>query len=267
GLDKTISWLASVQNEDGGWGDVPGQPSNADVTGSVMQAIPDSKAAERGLSYLRKHQRSSGGFGLGSGGAVNSQSTAWAVQGTIAVGGDPAKAGPGGSSALDYLAARQTDDGHYRYSESSDQTPVWVTSQVLVAAAGEALPVAAPPRQKTPKSPEPAVSPPSVVAPPPSSEAAPGVEGPAPSSPPAAGTGVPGGTAAPPPVADGVTPVPGVGSPGVESEAPPTETGTPAAASIEGTEPASPWIAIGVGLGATAAAIAAPLLLGRRFGW
>ncbi len=112
---------------------MPGQPSNADVTGSVMQSLPDTKAAQGGLSYLRKHQRPNGGFALGAGGGVNAQSTAWAVQGMIAVGADPAKISDGGSSALDYLAARQAADGHYRYSESSDQTPVWVTGQVLVA--------------------------------------------------------------------------------------------------------------------------------------
>jgi prenyltransferase/squalene oxidase-like repeat protein len=269
GLERAISWLVSVQNEDGGWGDVPGQPSNADVTGSVMQAIPDSKAAQKGLSYLRKHQRSSGGFGLGAGGAVNTQSTAWAVQGMIAAGVDPAKAGPAGGSALDYLAAQQAGDGHYRYSESSDQTPIWVTGQVLVATAGDTLPVPPPPRGKTPETPRTAISPPSEVAPPPTAEAVPtpGVEG---SVPPSTGSGADGGIPAPPPVAQGATPapgLPGLESPGIESESPATETGSPVAASIEGTEPASPWIAIGVGLGATAAAIAAPWLLGRRFGW
>ena len=231
GLDKTTSWLAKVQNPDGGWGDVPGQPSNADVTGSVMQAIPDTKAAERGLSYLRKHQRSSGGFGLGAGGAVNTQSTAWAVQGMIAVGADPAKAGPAGRSALDYLAAQQASDGHYRYSESSDQTPVWVTGQVIVAAAGDALPVSVPPRKKTPPvPPSTAVSPPTAVTPP--SSAAPpipGVEGASPSTPPFSGSGAEGGTPAPPPVAEGITPPTGI--PDVESPDPESSTlrsGTPA---------------------------------------
>jgi energy-coupling factor transport system substrate-specific component len=269
GLEKTTSWLASVQNEDGGWGDVPGQPSNADVTGSVMQAIPSTKAAEKGLSYLRKLQRSSGGFSLGAGGTVNTQSTAWAAQGMIAVGADPAKAGPAGRSALDYLQTQQAANGHYRYSESSDQTPIWVTGQVLVATAGDALPVPAPPREKAPETPAPAISPPSSVAPPPSTGAVPtpGVESSGGAIPPSTGGGTEGGTPAPPPVAEGATPFPGLESPGTESESPPTATGSPAAASVEGADPASPWIAIGVGLGATLAAIATPVLLGRRLGW
>ena len=60
----------------------------------------------------------------------------------LAAGADPASISRGGSSPLDYLAARQAGDGHYRYSESSDQTPVWVTGQVLVAVAGDAFPIA-----------------------------------------------------------------------------------------------------------------------------
>src|SRR5690349_12300782 len=51
GLDRTLSWLAKVQNGDGGWGDTPGDPSNADVTAAAMQAMPDAKAAEDGLAY------------------------------------------------------------------------------------------------------------------------------------------------------------------------------------------------------------------------
>jgi Prenyltransferase and squalene oxidase repeat len=268
GLDSTVSWLTQVQNDDGGWGDVPGQPSNADVTGSAMQALPETKVAQAGLSYLRKHQRPNGGFALGAGGGVNAQSTAWAVQGMIAVGADPGKVGDGGSSALDYLTARQASDGHYRYSESSDQTPVWVTGQVLVAVAGDSLPIEPPPRQPTPTT----VSP-SKAAPPPS----------------------PGGTSPPeefesvPPTSSGVPSTSGSGAPtappseaGTIPASPPAQLGTPEEAEAEATQPApatvsgpvnasgrspSPWLPIGVGLAATALAIGLPWWLGRRYAW
>jgi len=147
-LDPSLSWLRKVQNEDGGWGDVPGSPSTADGTGAAMQALSSgSKAVHRGLSYLRQAQRPGGGFPLGGNGSVNAQSTAWAIQGILAAGGDPDSFRRGGASAPDYLANRQQPDGHYRYSKSSDQTPIWVTAQVLVAAAGHDLPVPVPPRQ------------------------------------------------------------------------------------------------------------------------
>jgi energy-coupling factor transport system substrate-specific component len=151
GLDRSLSWLREVQNDDGGWGDVPGSPSTADGTGAAMQALsPGSKAVDRGLSYLRQAQRSGGGFPLGGNGAVNTQSTAWAIQGILAAGGDPGSFRHGGVSAPDYLAHQQEKDGHYRYSKSSDQTPVWVTGQVLVAAAGDYYPVPPPAREPTP---------------------------------------------------------------------------------------------------------------------
>ncbi len=151
-VEASLSWLRQVQNDDGGWGDVPGDPSNADATGAVMQALSgESKAAHRGLSYLRQAQRPGGGFPIGGNGPVNTQSTAWAIEGILAAGGDPGSFRRGGASAPDYLANLQAGDGHYRYSKSSDQTPVWVTSEVLVAAAGDSLPIPPPPREPAAK--------------------------------------------------------------------------------------------------------------------
>lgn len=151
-LGATLSWLREVQNEDGGWGDVPGSPSTADGTGAAMQALdPDSKAVGRGLSYLRQTQRKGGGFPLGNNGIVNTQSTAWAIQGILAAGGDPDSYRRGGKSAPEYLAAQQQEDGQFRYSKTSDQTPVWVTSYGVTAAAGKYFPIAAVPRAPEPK--------------------------------------------------------------------------------------------------------------------
>jgi energy-coupling factor transport system substrate-specific component len=153
GLEKSLDWLRSVQNDDGGWGDVPGSPSTSDGTGAVLQALaPGSKASHRGLAYLRDVQRKGGGFPLGGNGEVNSQSTAWAIQGIIAARGSPDSFRRGGASALEYLAARQTDDGHFTYSKSSDQTPVWVTGEAVVAAAGLYFPISPPPREPPPSS-------------------------------------------------------------------------------------------------------------------
>jgi energy-coupling factor transport system substrate-specific component len=266
-IDGTVSWLAGVQNEDGGWGDVPGQPSNADVTGSVMQALPDTKAAQGGLSYLRKHQRPDGGFALGAAGGVNSQSTAWAVQGMIGVGADPATTSAGGSSALDYLAARQADDGHYRYSESSDQTPVWVTGQVLVAVAGNALPIAAPPREPSPTKVSPSETAP--AAPVGGTSPSPGIES---APPPSSGTGTGGAGVLPAPPATGAVPAPPAQSGGLVPEGSEPEVVEPAAAQelepiTASSEAPSPWIPIGIGVAATALAIGLPWWLGRRYAW
>jgi energy-coupling factor transport system substrate-specific component len=278
GLDRSISWLAKAQNDDGGWGDTPGSPSTADGTGAAIQAIPGSDAASRGLAYLRKAQRPGGGFALGGSGGVNSQSTAWAAQGMIALGTDPANVEKGGKSALDYLSARQDGDGHYRYSASSDQTPVWVTGQALAATAGKSFPIAAPPRQ--PQSKAPKATPPQGAAPDSGSSLAP-------TAPPSALPDLPatpgqGGSATPTPAPPGSG-----GSPGKQ---PPATEGAPAAppsggALPEGAEPRTtpppvappfeasdnpgpkPWAPLGIGLGSSGVALGGVLLLGRRFGW
>ncbi len=193
GLDSSLAWLRKVQNDDGGWGDVPGSPSTADGTGAVMQALSsDSKAVHRGLSYLREAQRRGGGFAIGSGGEVNAQSTAWAIQGILAAGGDPGSYRRGGASASDYLAARQADNGHYRYSKSSDQTPVWVTGEALVAAAGESFPISPPARKQASQSNTGGISPSSTeteVSPAAPAKAAPGISPASPAAPENGGAG------------------------------------------------------------------------------
>jgi energy-coupling factor transport system substrate-specific component len=274
GVDQTLSWLSGVQNGDGGWGDVPGQPSNADVTAAAMQAMPDTKAAGNGLSYLRKHQRPNGGFALGGSGGVNSQSTAWAVEGMIAVGADPAKIASGANSALDYLASQQASDGHYRYSGSSDQTPVWVTGEVLVAAAGDALPISPPPREKKVTT----VSPSKTAPLPPGI----GAGSPAPTEPlPESKTGgieegstgiPPAATPSVPPATGGAVPAPGETgapvSPQGEVEAAPLKSTAPPSEpiTVSGGTP-SPGVPIGIGALATALAIGIPWWLGRRYAW
>jgi Prenyltransferase and squalene oxidase repeat/Squalene-hopene cyclase C-terminal domain len=263
GLDRALSWLGKVQNGDGGWGDVPSSFSTADGTGAVMQAMPGAEISRHGLGYLRKHQRSNGGFVTGASGAVNSQSTAWAVQGMLAIGANP-------DSALDYLTARQAADGHYRYSSSSDQTPVWVTGQVLAAAAGKSFPIAPPPRAPKPSVDVGGGAPvPGTVTPPAAAPDTPPV------TPPATGGGgvgaVPPAGASPtiPPASGAPAIPPSTGSPELEDPGaplPPEPMPEPAATEV-GDEGPSPLPPVGIGLATASLAIGVPWWLGRRNGW
>jgi len=88
-----------------------------------------------------------GGFGQFKGRTSNAQSTSYAVQGLIAVGAG----GNAVSRARSYLAGLQRGDGSVAYSSSSNQTPVWVTAQALMALQGKALPIATAPRKKRQK--------------------------------------------------------------------------------------------------------------------
>jgi energy-coupling factor transport system substrate-specific component len=147
GNSHSAAWLRGIQNDDGGWGFAAKSASDADSTGAVLQALAASGGGagiRPGVSYLRGVQRSGGGFALSSG-PVNAKATAWAAQGLLAAGVSPASVRSGGTP-LSYLASTQAADGHYRYSSNSDQTPVWVTGQALLAVNGAAFPLNPVPR-------------------------------------------------------------------------------------------------------------------------
>ena len=143
-LGRPLRWLRSRQGDDGGWGFQPGAPSDADSTGAVLQALAaagagDGHASADGSRWLRRAQHGDGGFALATNGVVNAQSTAWAVQGLIAAG----EGRPAVRQAIAMLKDLRAGDGHYRYSASSDQTPIWVTSQALLAVERRAFPLGA----------------------------------------------------------------------------------------------------------------------------
>jgi energy-coupling factor transport system substrate-specific component len=149
GNSRSAAWLRGRQNDDGGWGFAAGAASDPDSTGAVLQALAAAGSrggTPAGVRYLRSVQRPGGGFAL-AGGQVNAQSTAWAVQGLIAAGVSPSSVRVGGRSPLDYLASIRAGDGHYRYSATTDQTPVWVTGQALMAVNSKPFPLAPVPRE------------------------------------------------------------------------------------------------------------------------
>jgi energy-coupling factor transport system substrate-specific component len=148
-VKRAAAWLRMAQNPDGGWGFQPNAPSDPDSTGAALQSLAAAGGGGGiggGVTYLRRVQEPDGGWALAEKGPSNSQSTAWAVQGLLAAGADPAAVQAGGRTPFDFLAARQEGDGHFRYSSSSDQTPVWVTGQALLAVEREPFPLDRVPR-------------------------------------------------------------------------------------------------------------------------
>ena len=150
-LKRSSAWLRRAQNGDGGWGFRRRAASDPDSTGAALQGLAagggrGGRAIATGASYLRRAQRPDGGFALAGSRSSNTQSTAWAVQGLVAAGVDPAGVRARRHSPFDFLAKRQAADGHYRYSSTSDQTPIWVTGQALLAVERAPFPLAAVPR-------------------------------------------------------------------------------------------------------------------------
>jgi prenyltransferase beta subunit len=146
---STVAWLASAQNDDGGFGLVPSATSDSDMTGAALQALAAAgrarrATARRAVAWLRANQNDDGGFGQFRGRDSNAQSTAYAVQGLVAVNAGGATL----SRALAYLRGLQRRDGSVAYSSTSRQTPVWVTAQALMALERTPLPIATVPRAK-----------------------------------------------------------------------------------------------------------------------
>jgi energy-coupling factor transport system substrate-specific component len=141
---RTLSWLAHQQDSDGGFNfATAGGASDADDTGSALEALAGDPAASgvrgRAVAYLGHHQNPDGGFPSDAGGPSNAQSTAFGVQGLIAAGVDLGSLPHGPPDH--YLSSLTGSDGHVHYSRASDQTPIWVTGQALMALSGKPLPI------------------------------------------------------------------------------------------------------------------------------
>jgi energy-coupling factor transport system substrate-specific component len=146
---EAAGWIERQQNGDGGFGfGAHSSSSDVDDTAAALQALADAGARNaRVLSsaagFLTRSQNLDGGYPQQPGGESNAQSTAWAVQGLIAIGREPGSVRRRGSrSPIGYLESLISPGGSIRYSRTGTQTPVWVTSQALIALARKTFPVA-----------------------------------------------------------------------------------------------------------------------------
>ena len=135
----TVRFLLAQQRRSGGWSWARSGGADSNDTAAAIQALRalgvSGKPIERGLAYLRRLQNRDGGFELAEGRGSDAQSTAWAIQAFLAAGKRPER------GAYGYLARLRQKDGSYRYSARYTTTPVWVTSQVLLALSGKPFPL------------------------------------------------------------------------------------------------------------------------------
>jgi prenyltransferase beta subunit len=157
-IEKAREWVVGAENEDGGWY-WSGRTANSevDMTGAALQALvaagpptdPTALAAyeaaiDGGLEYLKHAQLPDGGFPAlpTQQGESNVASTAWAVQGIWATGGNPETwtVPPEGKEPLDYMESMQQPDGHIRWKAAEDVNGIWMTAYVLPAFSGQVIP-------------------------------------------------------------------------------------------------------------------------------
>jgi energy-coupling factor transport system substrate-specific component len=176
---RAAAWLSGQAGDDGGFNfSGGGGPSGVDDTGAALQALGAAgrrraPVTVRAARWMVEQQNPDGGFPLLPGGASNAQSTAFAIQGLLAAGRDPAKVRRGGSrDPLAYLRSLTAASGEVRYSRTSRQTPVWVTGQAVMALARKVLPIR-PVKRRTAKAAAPAPTPAPTATPAPAAAPAP----------------------------------------------------------------------------------------------
>jgi energy-coupling factor transport system substrate-specific component len=145
---RATAWLARQADADGGFNFASrGGPSGVDDTAAAVQALAAAgrkraKLTQRATTWMAGRQNTDGGFPLQPGGPSNAQSTAFAVQALIAAGRNPARVHHRGSrDPLAYLRSLTAGSGAVRYSRTSNQTPVWVTGEALLALGRRPLPL------------------------------------------------------------------------------------------------------------------------------
>jgi hypothetical protein len=161
-LDQAVAAVKANQHTDGGWtwekaaGNEAAlkKASEPDMTGAAMAALCAAGVANTNESIVNarkylvsKFVKSSGAFESAFG--VNTDSTAWAVQGLKACGIDPQEAELTGSppqknTPLNFLISQQVSGGGFRYS-TSGSTPDQYASQDAVRALGSGGFTATPP--------------------------------------------------------------------------------------------------------------------------
>lgn len=148
------AWLKSQQNEDGGYGWMPGAESDSDDTAAVVMALlaagepKNSPAVAKALDYLRKHQMDDGGFNYGGSSSSNAASVAWVVQAGAAAGEDPSKWSKNGKDAVSYLLNLQQTDGSFNWTAYTADNPCGMTARAVPALLGKPYPIL--PGQETP---------------------------------------------------------------------------------------------------------------------
>jgi PKD repeat protein len=161
-------YLESLQNSDGGWEYSPGYGSDTDSTGLALQALATAgnttgnalaatdtttSTMNAAFDYLRATQNEQGGWN-GMFSATSASSTAYAIQGLVAAGADPASSAwsmvssSGNTSQLtvqtpfDALHELQSAEGGFQgYSGANDPMASY---QALPGVKGVAFPLVQP---------------------------------------------------------------------------------------------------------------------------
>ncbi|MFA5778243.1 MAG: prenyltransferase/squalene oxidase repeat-containing protein [Candidatus Paceibacterota bacterium] len=122
-INDDISFVLSKQKENGSWDE------SIDMTGASMEALftfnqneSVKNALEKAKEFLKQNQKDDGGWN-------NASSTAWAIEGILAMGEKPEDWKKNEDTPLDYLATIQDTDGGIKNEYL--QNKIWETAYVV----------------------------------------------------------------------------------------------------------------------------------------
>ncbi|UUX92712.1 helical backbone metal receptor [Methanoplanus endosymbiosus] len=146
-VSKSVQWLESQQNDDGGFGWTTGAESDNDDTSSAVMALcsagrsSSSPSIKSAISFFRNSQGDDGGFNYGGSSSSNTASDSWVIQALIAAGEDPISFVKDGKSPVDNLMTYRTDDGYFMWTSLLTDNPCRMTSAAVPALLGIPYPI------------------------------------------------------------------------------------------------------------------------------
>ena len=146
-VSKSVEWLKSQQNKDGGFAWAVGEKSDYDDTAAAIQALiyagepKDSEVIKKALDYLRTGQNDDGGFRYFGNSSSNAASDAWVIQALVAAGENPREWKKNGISVVDHLLSLQTEEGYFRYTSVQTSNPGYMTVCAIMALLGKPNPI------------------------------------------------------------------------------------------------------------------------------
>jgi hypothetical protein len=139
-ITDDLNFILSRQKDDGSW------DNNIDMTGAAIEALASlnkmqplptlplsgeekiPNALAKAKEFLKQNQKDDGGWG-------NPSSTAWALEGVLALNEKPEDWVKNGNSPLDYLATLQDTDGGIKGENM--QNKLWQTAYATSALSGK----------------------------------------------------------------------------------------------------------------------------------
>lgn len=146
-VSRSVEWLISQQNEDGGFAWAAGEKSDYDDTAAAVQALiasgisRDSEVVQRALDYLKTGQNDDGGFRYFGSSPSNAASDAWVIQALVAAGENPLEWEKNNRSVVEHLLSLQTEEGYFRYTAYSTSNPGYMTVCAIMALLGKPHPI------------------------------------------------------------------------------------------------------------------------------